>query len=73
MRALRLSNLIILMFAAVLSSAAVRHVPGEHPTIQAAIDDCNDGDTVIIRRCNSAAPAGPRAGIRRVLVRPGVG
>jgi len=28
--------------------AAIRKVPLEYPTIQAAIDDCNDGDIVII-------------------------
>jgi hypothetical protein len=26
----------------------VRNVPVDYPTIQAAIDDCNEGDTVII-------------------------
>ncbi|MBL7152805.1 MAG: right-handed parallel beta-helix repeat-containing protein [Phycisphaerae bacterium] len=48
MRAKTLSNLIILLFTAALASAATRHVPDQYPNIQAAIDDCNDGDTVII-------------------------
>ena len=48
MRAKTLSNLIILLFTAALASAATRHVPDQYPNIQAAINDCNDGDTVII-------------------------
>ena len=30
------------------SSAATRHVPAEYLTIQSAIDDCKNGDTVIV-------------------------
>lgn len=40
---------IVLVFAMVTpASAATRSVPGEYPTIQTAINDCNDGDTVIV-------------------------
>ncbi len=48
MRALRLKNLIILLVAASFASAATRLVPAEFDNIQAAINDCNDGDTAII-------------------------
>jgi len=41
---------IILTLAAVLTtSAATRHVPTEYPTIQAAIDDANNGDVVMLQ------------------------
>jgi len=36
----------LLTFHSVL--AEVRNVPDDYPTIQAAIDDCNEGDTVIV-------------------------
>jgi len=48
MRAKKLSNLIILLFTAAFAHAATRLVPAQYPNIQAAIDDCNDGDTVIV-------------------------
>ncbi len=48
MRAKKLSTLIILLFTAALASAAARLVPGQYPNIQAAIDDCKYGDTVIV-------------------------
>jgi len=48
MRAKKLSTLIILLFAAATVSAATRLVPAQYPNIQAAIDDCNDGDVVIV-------------------------
>ncbi len=48
MTALRPSNLIILLLTATLVSAATRRVPAQYPSIQAAINDCNNGDTVII-------------------------
>jgi len=48
MRAEKLSVLIILLFAAAFAPAATRHVPAQYPNIQAAINDANDGDTVII-------------------------
>jgi predicted outer membrane repeat protein len=48
MRAKKLSTLIILLFTAVFAHAATRLVPAQYPNIQAAIDDCNDGDTVIV-------------------------
>ncbi|MCP4258330.1 MAG: hypothetical protein GY774_12650 [Planctomycetes bacterium] len=38
----------IVMIVCVSSSAATRHVPAEYLTIQSAIDDCNNGDTVIV-------------------------
>ncbi len=48
MRAKKLSTLIILLFTAAFAHAATRLVPAQYPNIQAAIDDCNDGDTVIV-------------------------
>jgi len=47
MRAKKLSTIIILLFTAAIASATTRLVPGQYPNIQAAIDDCNDGDEVI--------------------------
>jgi hypothetical protein len=38
----------VVMIVCVSSSAATRHVPAEYLTIQSAIDDCNNGDTVIV-------------------------
>ena len=38
----------LLLFAPLTAAAATRFVPGQYLTIQQAIDDCNDGDTVII-------------------------
>jgi len=46
MRTLRLSNLIIVLLGVGWASAASRLVPDEYANIQAAIDDCNDGDVV---------------------------
>jgi hypothetical protein len=48
MRAKKLSTLIILLFTAAFAHAATRLVPAQYPNIQAAIDGCNDGDTVIV-------------------------
>jgi hypothetical protein len=48
MRAKKLSTLIILLFTAAFASATTRLVPAQYPNIQAAMDDCNDGDTVIV-------------------------
>ena len=38
----------LLLIAAQVSNAIERHVPSEYDTIQEAIDDCVDGDTVIV-------------------------
>lgn len=48
MRAKKLSTAIILLFTAAAASAATRLVPAQYPNIQTAIDDCNNGDTVIV-------------------------
>jgi len=48
MRPKKLSTIIILLFTAAFAHAATRLVPAQYPNIQAAIDDCNDGDTVIV-------------------------
>lgn len=48
MRALRLSNLIIVLLGSTCGFAASRHVPAQYPNIQAAINDCNDGDVVLV-------------------------
>lgn len=39
---------IILLLLATGSLAGIRSVPSDYPTIQAAIDDCNDGDVVLV-------------------------
>ncbi|MHC4558018.1 MAG: right-handed parallel beta-helix repeat-containing protein [Planctomycetota bacterium] len=48
MRKKILVNLVVLLVTAALSSAATRFVSENYNTIQAAIDDCNDGDVVIV-------------------------
>ena len=48
MRAKKLSTLIILLFTAAFAHAATHLVPAQYANIQAAIDNCNDGDTVIV-------------------------
>ena len=41
-----LSALILLLLAIIPVSAEIRQVPGEYSTIQAAINDCINGDMV---------------------------
>jgi parallel beta-helix repeat protein len=41
-------NIAVVMIVCVSSSAATRHVPSDYPTIQSAINDCVNGDTVIV-------------------------
>ena len=48
MRTLRLSHLIIVLLAVGWAPATIRLVPDEYGNIQAAIDDCNEGDVVIV-------------------------
>jgi hypothetical protein len=48
MRAAILTAICVVLSISVLTSAAIRTVPDQYGTIQAAIDDCNDGDTVVI-------------------------
>ena len=48
MRTIILLNIIFGLLSAGLASAATRLVPDKYTGIQAAIDDCNDGDVVII-------------------------
>ncbi len=43
-----LLGLISILFTQTQALTAIRPVPSEYATIQAAIDDCNDGDTVIV-------------------------
>jgi len=44
-----LPGLILLLITGTSAIGAVRLVPDEYPTIQAAIDDCNDGDVVTVK------------------------
>ncbi len=48
MKRLIILNFIVLLIIASSAPAATRLVPGEYPTIQAAIDDCNNGDVVAV-------------------------
>lgn len=48
MRRMLFLSLILLVSLGSVSIAVVRRVPGEYPSIQRAINDCNDGDTVIV-------------------------
>jgi len=41
-------EIVILLLLAACALGNVRRVPSDYPTIQAAIDDCNDGDTVLV-------------------------
>ena len=41
-------SIVVLLAMASLTQAETRLVPSQYPTIQAAIDDCNDGDTVVV-------------------------
>ena len=41
-------NLVFLLVVSATATAQIRHVPDEYNTIQTAINDCNDGDTVIV-------------------------
>ena len=43
-----LFGVILSALAGSLSAATVRRVPAEYPSIQQAITDCNDGDTVLV-------------------------
>ena len=43
MKATILLGLGLLLFAPLAAAAATRLVPGQYPTIQQAIDNCNDG------------------------------
>ena len=45
---IRLSVVLFLLVLCATSQAAVLRVPREYPTIQAAIDDANDSDTVLV-------------------------
>jgi hypothetical protein len=38
----------VFLSISVLTSGATRMVPGQYASVQAAIDDCNDGDTVLV-------------------------
>ena len=48
MRKVLFSGLVLFGLLASISVGAVRLVPAEYPSIQQAIDDCNDGDTVVV-------------------------
>ncbi len=48
MKAVCGTSVLVLALMATVSTAAIRQVPGEYPSIQRAIADCNDGDTVIV-------------------------
>ena len=48
MRRIILLNIVLGLLSTGLAPAATRLVPDEYPNIQSAIDDCNDGDVVIV-------------------------
>ena len=48
MKSAILASLIVVAVLCGSSAAVVRHVPGEHATIQTAITACNDGDVVVV-------------------------
>ncbi len=48
MKRVVLSVIIASCVFAITASAATRKVPSEYPSIQMAIQDCNDGDTVVV-------------------------
>ncbi len=48
MRKVRFLSLVVAVLLGATSHAAIRLVPAEYPSIQQAISDCNDGDTVIV-------------------------
>jgi beta propeller repeat protein/parallel beta-helix repeat protein len=48
MRRAILAGIVSLCVLVVTASAATRKVPGDYPSIQMAIQDCNDGDTVVV-------------------------
>lgn len=48
MRRIILLNIVFCLLTAALTPAATRLVPDKYPGIQAAINDCNDGDVVIV-------------------------
>ncbi len=41
-------SVVLLVLSGSVSQATVRLVPSQYPSIQQAIIDCNDGDTVIV-------------------------
>ncbi|MHC4739870.1 MAG: outer membrane protein assembly factor BamB family protein, partial [Planctomycetota bacterium] len=41
-------SFILIAFYSIVATAQIRHVPAEYNNIQAAVDDCNDGDTVLV-------------------------
>jgi hypothetical protein len=43
-----ISSIAILLFFAVFATADIIHVPGDQPTIKAAIDASKDGDTILV-------------------------
>jgi parallel beta-helix repeat protein len=43
-----ISNLVLFLLITTSAQAVTRLVPDEYPTIQEAIDDCNDGDVVVV-------------------------
>jgi len=38
----------LVLSISLLAPAATRTVPDQYGSVQAAIDDCNDGDTVVV-------------------------
>ena len=54
-------NLIVLLIGVSVTSGAVRQVPGDYPTIGAAIAACDDGDEIVVADGVHSGAGDPRS------------